>query len=152
MGKPSRDKGKRGENEVVEIFRSAGANGAKRTAALQAGTRHFGVEADADVWVADGFHVEVKRCETLRIPAWLRQLDRDCPESAEGILAFRRSRERWRALVSCKLLDELEDALDGTEGHISDQAPLSTVIFETDRRQVDLVGLAISMGEAGWLA
>lgn len=149
MGKPSRDKGKRGENDVVEIFRDAGAKGAKRTAVLQAGTRHFGVEADADVWVADGLHIEVKRQETLRISEWLRQLDRDCPGGAEGILAYRRSREPWCAVVRRQFLCDLEDRLDRTAVI---KPPMSATIVNLDRVTVDLVGLAQWIVDAGMTA
>lgn len=144
MGKPSRDKGKRGEREVVDLFRAAGSRTAARTAPLQAGQ----VEGEADVRIGEGFHLEVKRCERLRVPDWLRQLDRDAPEGAEGILAFRRSRERWQGVVTHRLLMDLEEELGVS---IPTTQPASTIIHTSGRRQVDLLELAHLMIEAGWV-
>lgn len=148
MGKPSRDKGKRGENEIVDLYREAGFPRAKRTAALQAGLRHYGQIAEADVWVGDDFHVEVKRQEVLRIPTWLRQLDTDCPEGRAGILFYRQSRQRWRAVVKRELLDELEATV---ADHLLTYAARSTAVAETDRVEADGVELAHRMVEAGWV-
>jgi hypothetical protein len=147
VGKSSRDKGKRGEGEVVDIFQAAGCRSAKRTAALQAAIRE-GVEPDADVSIGPGFHVEVKRQETYALPAWLRQLERDCPEGREGILAYRKNRTRWRAVTSLQFLDELEDELGVS---IATYPPRSQVVPSSGRAESDLVELAHLMVEAGWI-
>lgn len=57
MGKASRDKGKRGEREVVNLLKKAGHQ-AQRTAPLQA---HSGNESGADVLLDDKYRIEVKR-------------------------------------------------------------------------------------------
>jgi hypothetical protein len=157
VGKLSRDKGKRGENEIVGIFHQAGCPVAKRTAALQAGLRHYGQLAEADVWIGDGFHVEVKRQEVLRLPTWLRQLDGDCPDGRDGILFYRRSHERWRAVVRLALVQELESALVDAPGRCAPSAiPVldtrSAAVGLTHRVEVDGVELAHRLVESGWLS
>lgn len=57
MGKTSRDKGKRGEREVVNLLKKAG-HSAQRTAPLQA---HSGDDSGADVLLDDKYKIEVKR-------------------------------------------------------------------------------------------
>lgn len=106
MSKASRDKGKRGELEVVHVFRDAGLQ-ADRTAALQAGS----VEGVGDVTVQTAYGdvaVEVKRTETYSLPAWQRQAD----ASGAVAIAYRRSGtpktpEPWRAVVRLDFLASL---------------------------------------------
>lgn len=148
MGKPSRDKGKRGENEVVDLYHRAGCKKAKRTAALQSGMRHYGQLVEADVWIGDDFHVEVKRQEVLRLPAWLKQLDRDCPKGTDGILFYRRSRESWRAVISIALFTALEAELGYALNII--ESPSDSVL-RTGRIVVEGAELAGRMVEAGWV-
>lgn len=57
MGKASRDKGKRGEREVVNLLKEAGHQ-AQRTAPLQA---HSGDDSGADVLLDNKYKIEVKR-------------------------------------------------------------------------------------------
>lgn len=57
MGKASRNKGKRGEREVVNLLKAAGHH-AQRTAPLQA---HSGDDSGADVLLDDKYKIEVKR-------------------------------------------------------------------------------------------
>lgn len=66
MGKPSRDKGARGEREVVAILRAHGLD-CDRT------PNSGGLFIPGDVVGLDGFHLEVKRAERLKIGEWLRQ-------------------------------------------------------------------------------
>ena len=92
MGKASRDKGKVGEREVANILISLGFP-ARRTA------QYCGNTGDAsDVVGVDGFHLEVKRCETIRLPEWIAQAERDCGGKIPVVL-FRRSKEPWRAVI-----------------------------------------------------
>jgi hypothetical protein len=106
-GRRSRDKGARGEREVVHVFLSRGVR-ADRTAPLQAGC-----EGDADIRTAlEGLFLEVKRQENLRIPDWTRKLEEDCPEGREPVLIFRQNGrphhpEKWRAQVSLDFLIDL---------------------------------------------
>lgn len=57
MGKMARNKGKRGEREVVNLLKAAGHH-AQRTAPLQA---HMGDSSGADVLLDDKYKIEVKR-------------------------------------------------------------------------------------------
>lgn len=103
MAKSSRDKGKRGELEVAHLLTDAGLP-ARRTAQLQAS----GSCDDADVTavLAPDLYVEVKRQETLRLPAWTRQAEAACPEGRVPIVAYRQSRQPWRASVPLQWLAE----------------------------------------------
>jgi len=92
MPRAQRDKGKRGEREVAAVLREHGFR-ARRDGRLEADLAH-------DV---DGYHFEVRRRETLALPAWTR----DAEQAAEGrvpIVVYRRSGEPWRAVIP---LDEL---------------------------------------------
>lgn len=132
MAKASRDKGKRGESEVVNLFEAAGLS-AYRSAALQAGE----VEGAADVTVRDfpELHVESKRCERYELPAWQRQADKAAGEDVPVIFYRRngssRKPEPWRAVVPgewlAALLSEvaelrawkaLDDVLDANSAHV----------------------------------
>ena len=79
-------KGVRGEREAAAVFQTAGF--AAR-----------GLESAGDWLVVskDGrtLHVEVKRHERLRIPEWLQQVEADCPQGVEWVLAFRQNRRGW---------------------------------------------------------
>lgn len=92
MGKPSRDKGKRGEQELARIIRAAGFP-CERTSngRVQLGK--------GDLKGLPGLCLEVKRAERLDVPGWLRQVEADCPAGDVPAVAFRRNNEPWRAIV-----------------------------------------------------
>lgn len=93
MGKTSREKGKRGEREVAEILRSHGFPG-RRTA------QYCGNTGDAsDVVGLDGYHIEVKRCETIRIMDWMEQAEREANGDVP-LVVFRKSRGKWYAVLA----------------------------------------------------
>lgn len=57
----------------------------------------------------DGFHFEVKRRETLALPEWTRQAERDAGDRVPCV-AYRRSREPWRVSLPLEaLLTLLQD-------------------------------------------
>lgn len=60
-----------------------------------------------DIRGVAGIHVEVKRCEQLRISEWMTQAERDAKRFRDGAPAviFRRSRSPW--LVCMGLTDWL---------------------------------------------
>lgn len=99
MAKPSRDKGKRGELEVAHLFTDNGLP-ARRTAQMQAGVwsddEGACEHADVTAVLAPDLFVEVKRQETLRLPAWTRKAEADCPEGRTPIVAYRQNRQPWR--------------------------------------------------------
>lgn len=98
MGKAERRKGAAAEREVAAIFREHGWPEAKRSG--DAG------QADGDLDHTGPFYVEVRRRETLAIPAWLREIEDECPPGKRRLLVFRRSAEPWH--VALPLTDFLE--------------------------------------------
>lgn len=90
----SKQKGKRGELEVAHILQEHGYD-ARRTA------QYCGNTGDAaDVIGLDGFHIEVKRCETTKIWDWIHQAQNDCNGKNIPIVVFRKSHEEWQVSLS----------------------------------------------------
>lgn len=99
MGKPSRDKGARGELEVVALLHDHGWTRARRT--------HDGREQANRGDIANGpagVHFEVKRQERLNVPAAFAQIERDAPPLDMPVLVHRPSRCDWMATIP---LDDL---------------------------------------------
>lgn len=99
MSASERTKGRRAEQEVAALL------------------RHFGIEADrvvhnsgvylrGDIHGVEGYHVEVKRHETLRLPQWLRQAADECGD-AVPVVAFRQNRGEWYAALPLRDLARL---------------------------------------------
>lgn len=118
MGKAQRDKGKRGEREVASILREAGFGDARRTA------QFCGNTGDAsDVIGVPGYHIEVKRCESIRLMEWLEQAEHDAAaKKSVPALIFRRSKQPWRVVIT---LDAFIALLQGkaAESPVGDAAP-----------------------------
>jgi hypothetical protein len=93
MGKASRDKGARGENEVVKLGNGLGLN-LIRTAQLQCGNSGIG---DVQICENPFIHLEVKRNERMSVDAMVRQAVGDCGEGSQPCVAWRRNRGPWRA-------------------------------------------------------
>lgn len=85
MGKMSRRKGAGGELEVAKIFRAAGFD-ADRV------PNSGGLRIKGDLTGLVGYHVEVKRQETLSIPKWLRQAHEEAGPTETPLLVFRQSK------------------------------------------------------------
>lgn len=103
-GRHSRNKGKRGEREVVKIFRDAGYP-ARRSVQYNGrpGTA-------ADVIGVPGMHIEVKFVEKESVRAWYKQAERDAaasPEQDIPIVVHRKSREFWLVTMSLNDLIKL---------------------------------------------
>lgn len=86
----SKQKGKRGELEVARILKDNGFEDARRTAQFCGNTGDA-----ADVVGLDGFHVEVKRCETIKMMDWIRQAERDCKGEKIPLVVFRKNNDDW---------------------------------------------------------
>lgn len=99
MGVSERRKGIAAEREVAELLRSYGLP-AKRI------PNSGGLELKGDLAGVDGYHIEVKRQETLRLPTWLRQAADECG-AAEPVVVFRQNRGEWYATVRLEALAEL---------------------------------------------
>ena len=103
-GKAAKNKGRAGEQEVAKILRERGYASARRT------QQFSGKGGTADVEGIDGFHIEVKRQEKLRIEEWCEQAYSDAVDPEIPIVVFRRSRQPWRVVL------DLQDFLDILEG------------------------------------
>ncbi len=95
MGAGSRRKGIRGEAEVARALRAAGL----AVRGLEASGDHLALAAGGLV-----LHVEVKRAERARLVEWSRKAETEAPPGAVPVVAWRPSREPWRATL---LLDDL---------------------------------------------
>mgnify|MGYP007101879398 CR=1 FL=1 len=93
MGKSSQRKGRAAERELAEILCGYGY-AAKPGRALNYGS-------EADVIGLPGFHLEVKRCERLQLPAWIEQAERDAERMQDGVpvVIFRQNRQPWRVCL-----------------------------------------------------
>lgn len=110
MGKAEREKGKRGEREFANLLRSLGFGGARRTAQYCGNTG----SAD-DVVGVGGFHIEVKRCESVRIGEWIKQATHDCAGKVP-VVAHRRSGEPWYVTLPAEaFFGIVKEAQDGSQ-------------------------------------
>lgn len=99
MTATSRRKGASGERELAALLRRHGFS-ARRDGRLDDDLAHN----------VPGVHIEAKRCEAPRVTAWLRQAERDA-KGRVPVVAYRRNREPWRAVVPLEwLLALLRDA------------------------------------------
>lgn len=95
MARRERDKGRKGEAEVLHAL----GDGGFTIRGLERGGDHIALGYGLVL------HVESKRQETTRPWLWHEQSQRDTPEGAHGVVAFRRSRSPWLAQL------ELSDLL-----------------------------------------
>jgi len=96
VARRERDKGVRGEREVAELLR-------------RHGFEVRGLEGEGDHLALVGLlmlHVETKRQEVARPWAWWEQASSETPAGALTVVAFRRSRSPWLALVELEPLAE----------------------------------------------
>ena len=100
MSAAQRDKGARGEREVADIWRAAGFD-------CNRVPNSGGLRIKGDLYGSTPAHVEVKRHETARPWAWWEQASGETPQGQRTVVAFRRSRSPWLALVDLTQLAEL---------------------------------------------
>lgn len=101
MGKTinSREKGKRGEEELANYLKGKGYD-ARR------GQQYAGANGDPDVIGLPGIHIECKRVEKLNLDAALEQSVRDARAGEIPVVIHRKNRQPWR--ITMKLSDFLE--------------------------------------------
>ena len=99
MSRSERDKGARGELEVAAIFRAYGFD-CDRT------PNSGGLRIKGDLIGSVPVHVEVKRQETARVWAWWEQASEESGPR-RPVVAFRRSRSPWLAVVELEQLVQL---------------------------------------------
>lgn len=85
----SRPKGVRGEREAAALWEAAGY----AVRGLEAGGDHLVVMRGLVV------AQETKRCERLKLPEWLAQLEADAPDGSLPILTYRQNHEPWRSVL-----------------------------------------------------
>ncbi len=91
--KNSRAKGKTGELEFKELLREAGWPNARR------GQQRAGVDQADVIDGPPGVHFEVKRVENLNVWAAHEQATRDAPAGHVPVVAMRRNRSSWLAVL-----------------------------------------------------
>lgn len=107
-GRRNRNKGANAEREVARIINE------RLGLALHRTPLSGGMQWRGDVQGLPGHHVEVKRCETYKLDAWLKQTEEDAPEGTVPLLVFRKSHQPWRVVMS------LDHYLDVLERHGTD--------------------------------
>lgn len=105
----SREKGKRGELEFAAYLRERGC-------VARRGQQHAGGSGSPDVvHNIPGLHVEVKRVERGSLYGWLAQAVRDAAGDGMPVVAHRRNRGEWIAILRMDdLIALLKPAGDGT--------------------------------------
>lgn len=92
MSRTERDKGRKGEAEVAAIYTAAGL----AVRGLEGSGDHL-IVCGPSAWPM--LHSEVKRQETARPWAWFEQAQAEAPAGATPVVAFRRNRSPWLALL-----------------------------------------------------
>lgn len=92
-GRSSRAKGAAAEREFFHLLN--GLHGAEVFKRNISQTRAGGCDNDGNLPVA----VEVKRQETLALPAWIRQAQEQAAPHQIPVLAWRQSRTPWQVAV-----------------------------------------------------
>lgn len=112
MSRREREKGRRGEAEVAELYRARGLE----VRGLEAGGDHLIVCGPASGVLV---HSETKRQETARPWAWWAQATSDAPAGSRVVVNFRRNSSPWLALIAAgelaDLLGELERSREVAE-------------------------------------
>jgi len=83
-GRRSRNKGSRGELEVASVLQGYGFDVVRTP-------NSGGLQWRGDLDGLDGYVMEVKRCERLEVPAWMRQAYAAARAGEVPVVAFRRS-------------------------------------------------------------
>lgn len=96
MGKPSRDKGKRGEREFAHLLKEMGFD-ARRA------QQYSGTEGTADVLSSIlGVHWEVKRYSRIASNRFLEQAEEDALVNDVPVVAMREDRGPWTIQIRAK--------------------------------------------------
>ena len=104
MGKPSRDKGKRGEREIAGLLRDYGYD-ARR------GVQYHGGADSPDVVGLPGVHIEVKRTETLSLYPAMEQAKHDAAQDEMPVVMHRRNNCEWLCVMR---LDDFMSCIKAT--------------------------------------
>lgn len=94
MGKRERERGKRGELEVARI-----TNEELDIEDARRGQQYAGGPDSPDVIGLPGFHLEVKRVETLRLNDSIEQSENDAADDEVPCVVFRKNGQPWRIIL-----------------------------------------------------
>jgi len=97
----SREKGKRGERDFRDLLRKHGW-GAERDGSK---------DGDLKGELPAGFRFEVKFCEQLKIPVWVKQANDDAQPGEIPVVAFRRSKINGDILGDWHIIEPAESWL-----------------------------------------
>lgn len=100
MSRRERDKGVRGEREVLELLERHGF----AVRGLEGSGDHLALGHGVVL------HVETKRQEVARPWHWYEQASSEAPNGTIPLVAFRRSRSPWLALVDLEALAAMIEA------------------------------------------
>jgi hypothetical protein len=133
-GRGSRRKGQAGERELAAILNAHGFN-----------CRRDGRLAVDLVHDCDGYHIEAKRVERVKLWEWIGQTDADAARlGLQPVLAFRQTGQPWRAIVR-------EDNPAFWAGALADRPPGDPRTFRAlfiEAQRIDLARL-IAQAEEG---
>lgn len=118
MSRAERAKGIVGEREVADLLRSF-------ELPVDRTVQNSGFFLRGDLTGVEGFHIEVKRHETLRLPTWIRQAESECGD-AVPVVAFRQNRGQWYATLPLRDLARLIAAVDTANDPRPNGRPLCT--------------------------
>ena len=94
----SRDKGKRGELELVHFLKEHGILGRR-------GQQYAGGGDSPDVMaqgVLEGYHIEVKRKESGNVYGWIDQACADADLTKTPVVAHKKNGKRWLAILDLR--------------------------------------------------
>ena len=112
MGRPSRDKGKRGEREAAKALADLLGIEVRRGVQFQGGPD------SPDVVGLPGIHVEVKRTERLQLMPAIEQATGDAGAGCVPLVLWRRSRSPW---IACVPLDSLLNLVEAIQAIVEDE-------------------------------
>jgi len=110
MSGAERRKGAAGELEVAAIFRAAGFD-------CDRVPNSGGLRLKGDLYGALPAHVEVKRQEVARPWLWFEQARSEAPAGVLPLVAMRRSRSAWLAMLELEQLVRLLAIESGVREH-----------------------------------
>ena len=88
----SRQKGKRGELELVHVLKAHDFD-------VRRGQQYSGANGDADIVGIDGLHIECKRVQTLNIEKALQQSENDSRMEEIPVVMHRKNGEEWKVTM-----------------------------------------------------
>lgn len=110
MSSFSRNKGKRGEREVLALIKAAYTEVLDKCPDIRRNTLQFD-KGGSDIHGVDFFSIEVKRCETLNLKKWWKQAETQANiEGKLPALFYRQNGTPWAVICTTKVEGKLVQA------------------------------------------